>query len=212
MAKAHEAAPNDPDIAALYSLSRLTLAQRADDRDPLHDEAEKVLRSVWEREPTHPGAIHYTIHATDVDGRAENALDIVEQYGKIAPEVPHALHTSSHIYVRLGDWPSVVEWNQQSAEAALKHPAGDATSHHYIHALDYFVYAYLQQGRDARARAAMADAEDPDRYQSTSISAFHNAAIPARIAVERRDWDQAREILRGRRSTFRGTRPSGPRG
>ncbi|MFU8831033.1 MAG: tetratricopeptide repeat protein, partial [Wenzhouxiangella sp.] len=90
MEKAHQAHPDDLDITALYGLSLLTLAQRADDRDPLHDRAETLLREVFEQVPTHPGAIHYSIHATDADGRAENALDMVEMYGQIAPEVPHA--------------------------------------------------------------------------------------------------------------------------
>jgi hypothetical protein len=134
---AYNAYSNDLDIASLYSLSRLTLAQFSTDRSAYFDEAEAVLRNVFEEESLHPGAIHYTIHATDVDGRAMNALDMVEAYGEIAPEVPHALHMPSHIYVRLGDWPEVIDWNTRSAEAALNYPVHNAESHHYIHAIDY---------------------------------------------------------------------------
>lgn len=191
MKTAYEAHPDDPDIAALYGLSRLALAQRAEDPDPLYDEAEAVLRKVFERVPKHPGAIHYSIHATDVDGRARNALDMVEVYGKIAPEVPHALHMPSHIYVRLGDWPKVIDWNRRSAEAALKHPANGAVSHHYIHAVDYLIYAYLQRGEDDRAGAAFEEAQAKQKYQPTFISTFHIAAMPARMAVEQHDWKRA---------------------
>ncbi len=150
MEKAYDAYPEDEEIASLYSLSRLTLAQRADERAPFHDEAEKILREIYDHNSNHPGAIHYSIHATDVDGRAENALDIVEAYGRIAPENPHALHMPSHIYVRLGDWPKVIEWNKKSADAALKHSVDGAVSHHYIHANDYLAYAYLQQGEEEK--------------------------------------------------------------
>lgn len=191
---AYNAYPDDLDIAALYGLTLLTKAQRADDRDPLFDEAEKVLREVFEQVSTHPGAIHYTIHATDVDGRAENALDMVEAYGKIAPEVPHALHMPSHIYVRLGNWPEVIDWNIASENAALNHPANGATSHHYIHAIDYLVYAYLQRGEDNKARAVIEEAWEKEKHQPTFISAFHFAAIPARMAVENREWEQAAAI------------------
>ena len=194
MEEAYGAYSEDTDVAALYSLSRLALAQFADDRNRLHDEAEEILRNIYEQVSTHPGAIHYTIHATDVDGRAGNALDIVKSYGEIAPAVPHPLHMPTHIYVRLGNWAEVISWNTKSAKAALQYPAGGATSHHYVHAIDYLVYAYLQMGEDKKAEAAYREAVQRDRYQGTFISTFHLAAIPARLAVEQRDWQRAASL------------------
>jgi hypothetical protein len=195
IADAYAQHQDDPDTAALYALSRLTLAARAPEhRDVLLTEAEQVLRAIHERHPEHPGAVHYTIHATDADGRAANALDIVETYSRIAPEVAHALHMPSHIYVRLGDWPAVIEWNERSAEAALEHRVNGTVSHHHIHALDYILYARLQQGEDDKARALLARIDAHGRHQGSLISAFHHAAMPARIAVERRQWDEAARI------------------
>ena len=188
---AYKAYPNDVDIAAFYGLSLLTTAQWAENRGPLHDEAEKVLRDIFERVPGHPGAIHYSIHATDVTGRAKNALDMVEAYSKIAPEVPHALHMPSHIYVRLGDWQKTIDWNIKSAEAALNFPINGAESHHYLHALDYLIYAYLQRGEDDKAKEAMKKAMQKDKYQRSLVSAYHLAVIPARLAVEQREWQRA---------------------
>lgn len=189
--KAYNAFPDDPDIASFYALTKMTEAQFTDNRSPLYDEAERILRKVFEHNPEHPGGIHYSIHATDVDGRAENALDIVEAYTNIAPQVPHALHMPSHIYVRLGDWPQVISWNQQSANAALNHPLNGAESHHYIHAIDYLVYAYLQRGEDEKAENIYRNALTKHRHQQSFVSAFHLAAIPARLAVEQRDWERA---------------------
>ena len=191
MDEAYRAHPEDLDTAAFYALSRLALAPVADERGPLHDEAESVLRAVYEEEPTHPGAIHYTIHANDAAGRADRSLDIVRSYGEIAPDVPHALHMPSHIYVRLGEWPEVIDWNRRSADAALKHPAGDAVSHHYLHAADYLLYAFLQRGEDERAAAVLEEALAKADHQRSFISAFHAASMPARYAVERRDWKAA---------------------
>ncbi len=192
---AYEAYSDDADIAALYGLTRLALAQRTDNRPPLHDEAEAILRGVYEQFPSHPGGIHYTIHATDVDGRAENALDIVEAYGKIAPAVPHALHMPTHIYVRLGEWSEVINWNLKSEKAALKHPVGGAVSHHFLHAIDYLVYAHLQRGESGKAEEAYRRVLDMDnRFQASFVSAYHVAAIPARLAVELKDWQRASAI------------------
>ena len=192
MEAAFEAHPDCVDTAALYGLSRVTLAQVVQNRDPLLDDAETVLREIYEQHPTHPGAIHYSIHATDVDGRADNALDMVEAYGEIAPDVPHALHMPSHIYVRLGNWPEVISWNEHSAETALRYPAGDRISIHWIHALDYKLYGYLQRGEDEQARDVVDKAFSTDqRHQEDFVTAFHKAIMPARMAVERRKWEDA---------------------
>lgn len=194
MEAAWQAHGEDRDVAALYALSLLTEAQRADDRQALHDQAESILRKVWEAEPTHPGAVHYTIHATDADGRAGNAPEIVASYGEIAPNVPHALHMPSHIYVRLGDWPAVIDWNVRSAEAALGHEVDGATSFHYVHAMDYLVYGHLQRGEASAAEEALNTAMENGPHQGSFPGAFHLAAMPARLAVERRDWNAARAI------------------
>ena len=192
--EAYDAYPNDADIASLYALTKMTEAQFSDNRDLLYDDAERILWKVFEQNPEHPGAIHYMIHATDVDGRAENALEVVQAYADIAPQVPHALHMPSHIYVRLGNWPQVIDWNRQSADAALNHPLNGAESHHYIHAIDYMVYAYLQRGEDEKAEKKYRNALTKERHQQSFVSAFHFAAIPARLAVEQRDWERAMNL------------------
>lgn len=194
MAAAYDAYPQDFDVASLYALSLLTEAMFADDRHALHDQAEAILKAIWDQESTHPGAIHYAIHATDADGRAENALPMVESYGKIAPDVPHALHMPSHIYVRLGDWPQVIDWNVRSAEAAMDHKVNGAVSFHYIHAIDYLVYGHLQRGEDSTAENIRDMAWSKERHQGSFPGAFHLAAIPARLAVEQRDWEAALAI------------------
>ncbi len=192
MTDAHDAHPDDADTAALYALSRLALAYvEEDERAGLHEEAAAVLLRVHDHMPEHPGAIHYLIHANDIDGRAGESLDVIEGYGDIAPQVPHALHMPSHLYVRLGKWPETIEWNARSAEAALRFPVGDTISFHYLHAIDYKIYAYLQQGEDAKATAIAQTALTKGPHQPSFNSAFHLAAIPARLAIEGRDWEEA---------------------
>lgn len=191
MEAAYEATPEDHDVAALFALTRLTLGQEADDPHPLHDEADEVLTAIIDENPEHPGAVHYLIHSDDVEGRQENHLEIVETYSEIAPRTAHALHMPSHIYVRLGDWPEVIEWNRESGQAALEHPVNGQVSLHYIHAQDYKVYAYLQKGRDERAAEVKRESFEQGELEHSAATAFHAATIPARMAVERRDWESA---------------------
>ena len=196
MKQAYTARPDDTETAAFYALSQLAVGQTQPDRMAYHDRAATVLTDIYKREPQHPGAIHYTIHTNDIDSRARESLEIVRSYGLIAPEVPHALHMPTHIFVRLGFLSEVIEWNLKSANAALKHPAASGISHHYSHALDYSVYAYLQRGEDSQAHALIEQVlQQEEPFQNTFISAFHLAAMPARCAIERRVWDEVWAIV-----------------
>ncbi len=191
MALAYTAEPDDIEIAAFYALSQLALAPVSEDALSRNARAGAVLSAIHQRSPRHPGAIHYTIHANDVDSRAGQSLEVVRSYADIAPDVPHALHMPTHIFVRLGEWPEVIAWNRRSATAALKYPAGKQLSHHYLHAADYLVYAHLQRGEDQQAKTALDEALAMQGYQPSFISAFHLAVMPARYAVERRQWAEA---------------------
>jgi hypothetical protein len=121
-------------------------------------------------------------------------VDAARTYDDIAPSVPHALHMPTHIFVRLGEWNDVIEWNRKSADAALEHPAGEYVSHHYPHAIDYLAYAYLQQAQDEKAQAVLDELQSKEPYQKTFVSAFHLAATPARYLVERRKWEEAASL------------------
>ena len=78
MSQAYHAHPDDIETAALYALSQLAAGQVAEDRMAYHARAADVLKSIYDRVPAHPGAIHYTIHANDVDARAGESLEIVQ--------------------------------------------------------------------------------------------------------------------------------------
>lgn len=195
---AYRQRPDDTEIGAFYGLSILAAGQTSDDQLAHNARAAEVLTDIHERARRHPGAIHYTIHADDASGRAEEHLEVVEAYSGIAPDVPHSLHMPSHIYVRLGDWQEVIEWNERSAEAALERSTDERVSLHHVHALDYLLYAHLQRGDDASAAAVLRDRLVDDRpYQEDFVSAYHLAVMPARYAVERRAWAEAAAIEPG---------------
>lgn len=187
----HEAHPDDVDAAAFYALSRLATAPRDDQTFSTQAQAGELLESLLQEAPEHPGLFHYTIHAYDNPVLADQAVRVAREYDKLAPEVPHALHMPSHIFVRQGLWDDVVSWNRRSADAALEHPVNGMTSMHFVHAMDYLVYAHLQRGLDERASRDLAEMRDHEQYQPHLGSAYALAASPARYALERRAWDEA---------------------
>ncbi len=190
----HEAFPEDVDAAAFYALSHLATAPPDDDTFAHQRRAGALLEDLLDEAPAHPGLFHYLIHAYDNPALAEKALDVARGYDKLAPDVPHALHMPSHIFVRLGIWPDVIAWNLRSAEAALRQSPAEYTSLHHVHALDYLVYAYLQRGQDQKAQEILRKILEIDNYQPHPASAYGIAAAQARYALERRQWDEAAEL------------------
>jgi tetratricopeptide (TPR) repeat protein len=191
LAQAAAAHPDDLDVVALHALSLIATAPPGDRSLAQQQRAGEILRALHAREATHPGAIHYGIHAFDHPPLAHRAVDLAHAYDQIAPEVPHALHMPTHIFVRLGHWPEVIDSNRRSAAAALENPVDGAVSHHYAHAADYLMYAYLQRGEDAAARRLLDELLSHETYQPTFISAYALAAAPARLALERGEWGAA---------------------
>ncbi|WP_139304860.1 tetratricopeptide repeat protein [Microbulbifer marinus] len=190
-AKIHRQYPDDVDAGAFYALSLLASAPMDDRSYRQQKQAGALLKQLYRDNPSHPGVNHYTIHAHDNPAMAAEALTIARGYDKIAPEVPHALHMPTHIFVRLGLWPDTIDWNIRSAAAARKQPAGNATSLHYFHALDYLMYAYLQQGRDAKAEAVLEQVLSANNPQDAFAAAFGIAAARSRYPLERHAWQEA---------------------
>jgi len=187
----YETYPDDVDAGAFSGLAHLATAPSDDATFAHQKRAGALFEELLEEAPRHPGLFHYLIHAYDNPALARRGAEFARGYDELAPEVPHALHMPSHIFVRLGLWPDVIEWNRRSADAALQQPAGDRTSHHYSHALDYLMYAYLQQGQNVQAREVLDEITAVDNYQVAIGAAYNIPAARARYLLERREWEAA---------------------
>lgn len=190
----HDTYSDDVDAAAIYALSELTTTSPGDLSLNHQRRAGEVLDRLYKIAPLHPGVIHYTIHTYDNSMLAHKAIQAAHDYAQIAPDVPHSLHMPSHIFIRLGMWSDVVSWNIRSAKAALKYPTKGSTSMHYVHALDYMTYANLQIREDAKAAQTINEITQHHNYQDTFPAAYALAAIPARYALERNDWQMAKSL------------------
>lgn len=192
---AHARDPADLEAKLFKSLGMIAVAAVGEQRSTLQLEAGRLAEEVLAAIPDHTGALHYIIHAYDLPDLADRALPAAKTYGEAAPENSHALHMTSHIYTRVGNWDESVAYNRRAAQAALASPINGATSFHYLHAADYLAYAQLQRLDDVGARQVwddMTSIDGPISDHPASPYAF--AAVPARIALERRDWESASNL------------------
>jgi hypothetical protein len=189
--QAHQAYPDEVEAAAFYALGQLGTAPKTDNTFAKQKEAGALLEQLHAKHPNHPGLFHYIIHAYDNPLLARQAVKVSREYERIAPDVPHALHMPSHIFIRLGQWTDAVDWNMRSADAALRQSSKEAVSMHYPHALDYMAYGYLQQGRDKKSQEVMEKMRQIPGYAPSFATAYALAAIPARHALERGKWAEA---------------------
>lgn len=190
----HEQYPDDEDAAAFYALGHLATASPDDESLSHQQKAGAMLEELHKQHPEHPGLFHYIIHAYDNPKLAERAVDVARAYDKVAPDVPHALHMPSHIFVRQGIWSDVIHWNERSAEAALRQSSEEEVSMHYVHALDYLTYAHLQRGEDEKAKKVAQKVIEVESLQDHLGSAYAVAASQARYNLEREEWDKAAQI------------------
>jgi tetratricopeptide (TPR) repeat protein len=192
---AHELSDDDIEASLFYGLTKLSIASPGDKTYATQLEVGALAEKVLETIPDHPGGFHYAIHAYDIPSLAPRALTVASNYGKIAPEIPHALHMPSHIYTRLGHWQESIDWNSRSAEAAQKFPVEGKTSMHYFHASDYMVYAYLQQAEDDKAKAIWKSVSAiTGPIQENGATMYALAGMPSRIALELQKWDDAAKL------------------
>ena len=174
MKRLHERWPDDVDGTAFYALALLGTAH-AGREVSTYMKSYALLEEPFRHYPQHPGITHYLIHSVDDAAHAPLGLKAAQAYGKIAPESPHALHMTSHIYLALGMWDEVVAANESAlalgARRAAKRgvqPAGCG------HGQIWLSYGYLQLGRHADAKRMVAQclAEVRERAQFSESDQF----------------------------------------
>jgi hypothetical protein len=188
--------PDDREAAVFYALALDATALPSDKTYSNQKKAAAILEKIFVEKPNHPGVAHYLIHSYDSAPLAEHGLPAAICYAKIAPSVPHALHMPSHIFTRLGQWQDSIRSNRAASEAGQTYAAqqfgqGVAWAES-LHALDYLAYALLQSAQDREAKKVLDQITAFRKVAPEAPSAAYAlAAVPARYAIERRDWAQA---------------------
>ncbi len=188
--------PKEREAAIFHALALLGIAQPNDKTYVHQKQAAEILNRVLPEDPEHPGIAHYLIHSFDYPELAPLALPAARVYAKLAPGSPHALHMPSHIFTRLGLWDESISSNLASAAKARNYISKvmpGVASFDELHAIDYLVYAYLQQGKIEQAKKLVAKTAAVKKIDNPShfAAAYAIGAAPARYALERRQWKEA---------------------
>ncbi|PWF49144.1 hypothetical protein C7C56_008255 [Massilia glaciei] len=109
--------PTDDTVQVLFADALMNLSPwdywEAGGGKPKNRTAELVdaLERILERNPTHPGAIHYYIHAVEASTHPDKVLPYARQLARQIPGAGHIVHMPSHIYYRVGLYRDALESN-----------------------------------------------------------------------------------------------------
>ncbi len=156
--------PDDPDIAALYAASYMSIRRwdywdkEGNPKDETIPVAE-ALEHIIAQDISHPGVFHLHIHLIEASFKPERALVSADSLEATIPIVGHVVHMPAHIYVRVGQYSKAIENNirsqavdKQFAEIWGDYPLPNIGTYplshkiHAGHALDFVRYAATVQG------------------------------------------------------------------
>ena len=164
MRKLNKKHPYDPDIAALYAGSFMSI-RRWDYWDKSGEAkgetlaVAEALEHVINTGDPHPGVFHLHIHLIEASLEPERAMVSADALEATLPIGGHVVHMPAHIFVRVGDYQRAIDNNLRSlaVDKEFAQHWGDLPlpsigtyplSHkiHAGHALDFVRYAATMQG------------------------------------------------------------------
>ena len=159
--------PEDDDAATLFAEALMDVRPwdfwKQDGKpQPGTDEIVTTLESVLARNPDHPGACHYYLHAVEASSQPEQALPCAERLPGLMPGAGHLVHMPAHIYMRIGKYHEAAEQNHQAAHVdeqylADQHPAGEYADGYYTHNLHFLWASLAMEGRNVEAMKVARD-------------------------------------------------------
>lgn len=189
MERLYKQFPEDDEVITFYALSLLSAARATND-DTYRPEmkAGALAMDVFKRNPNHPGATHYIIHAFDDPVHAPLALEAAKVYAKIVPAVSHAVHMPTHIFIQHGMWNEVAHQNVRAFNVGRDlYEPGDSPGD-MAHSGDWSQYGFLQLGDYAGARERIRLFEELAAANANQRLASVVALTRARYIIESEEW------------------------
>jgi tetratricopeptide (TPR) repeat protein len=168
MAKVAKQFPDDDEIATFYAEAVMDLSPwnywkpGGHEPNPQSVPIVPTLERVLARNPTHPGAIHYYIHAVEASDRPKRAEPYADRLRGAIPGAGHLVHMPSHIYYRVGRYLDALKDNKTAVDvdekylADAKAPMGVYRLGYYPHNV-HFVMASAQLAGDGQTVIAAAE-------------------------------------------------------
>jgi len=198
--------PDDLDAATLYAESAMNLRPwelwtKDGKPAPGTEEIIAVLAGVLKRNPDHPGANHYYIHAVEAGPWPERALPSAERLKTLVPAAGHLVHMPAHIYFRVGDYEQAARQNELAMTADEAYffrrgiTGGVYPLMYYSHNIHFLAVARAFQGRyrDAvQAAEQLAAHARPHVKDMPTLEVFTPTPILVRIKFHR--WDELLQL------------------
>jgi tetratricopeptide (TPR) repeat protein len=199
MAKVAADHPADDDAQTFYALALLATLPRGDAALPLRQQAGAIAEQVFARNPKHPGAAHYILHAYDHGTLAAKALPAARAYAKLAPQASHALHMPAHAFLQLGFWDEAAATDEASWNASIawaKRRGLPITSRDY-HSLTWLQYEWTQQGRFSKTKEAIAFVDQAMKASASAKAPAGQALVVSPQHAGGHGYGEQSEIGRG---------------
>ncbi|RPA69889.1 hypothetical protein EF405_00935 [Cyclobacteriaceae bacterium YHN15] len=182
--------PENDEITVFYSLALMGSIPYISDMK-VYQKAASLAKEVMDRNPDHPGAVHYYIHANDEPNYAHQAKKAADIYAKVAPDAAHAIHMPSHIYLSLGMWDEVVSSNVASFQASVNRKERKNLDYNALglHSFQWLQYGYLQQEKFDEAQKLLEDVVFYTKESPSIYTHVHQAFMKTTYFVETEDWD-----------------------
>lgn len=165
--------PDDSDVQtltaeALMNINAWKLWSLDGAPAPGTDEIVARLEGVLAKDPRHPGANHYYIHALEASPHPEAAVTAAERLSGMMPAAGHLEHMPAHIMQRVGRYADAAEANRKGAAADLAYFTKTKPLDYYTmytaHNYQFLAFSTAMEGRRAetldaarRSRAVMSD-------------------------------------------------------
>ena len=168
MAKVVAQFPDDDETATLYAEAVMDLSPwdywkpGGQEPNPQSTPIVPTLERVPARNPNHPGAIHFYIHAVEASDRPKRAEPYADRLRGTIPGAGHLVHMPSHIYYRVGRYLDALEDNKTAVKvdeqylADTNAPMGVYRLGYYPHNV-HFVMAAAQMAGDGQTVIAAAE-------------------------------------------------------
>ncbi len=152
--------PEDLDAATLYAEAMMDLRPwdlwtMDGQAQPGTEEILATLEGVMAKNPNHPGANHYYIHAVEASPHPEKALAAAERLGRLEPGAAHLVHMPSHIYARVGRWEDASEANRKAIAVDQGYlPKAGPLGFYFMYVAHNYQFLWqtsMMQGRSAEA-------------------------------------------------------------
>jgi tetratricopeptide (TPR) repeat protein len=152
--------PDDLDAQALYAESLMDLRPWnywTPEGKPYAgtEDIVRLLEGVIARNPEHPGACHYYIHAVEAV-MPERAVPCAERLARLMPGEGHMVHMPAHIYVRVGRYNDAAASNVHAIHTDEtfiegQKPVTVYSLAYYPHNIHFLAFVSTLAGRSAQA-------------------------------------------------------------